>query len=253
MKRYGLISVSLLILFCICVPVFAQPNANSIETILIDDFDRRDEMEWVWGVQASNSVYANEETGEVYPKMSYTAGMPNSLYLYRKESDPEAQVLGVQVKFNRKGDNWFEVYPQTVDEDGVATPYEVPLLGTVTQLDFWAWGANYMYYLDVLVRDADGRVHVLSAGNLAYAGWKNVVVKLPTWLRQQSRLRSGPKTASFVGFRVRTHPDEYVDDFRIFFDQLRYSSYTLADIYDGYFLSDVNFDEDTTGENGGTE
>jgi len=194
------------------LPLSAQPNASSIETILIDDFDVLEELDWSWGIQTSKSVYVNEEEGEVYPNMNYAPGMPNSLGLYREEGDPEAKVLGVEIKFNRKGDNWFEIYPQIADENGVMIPYDVPLKGTVTHLDFWAWGANYLYYLDVLIRDADGRVHVLSAGDLAYDGWKNVVVKIPEWMRQQSRLRSGLKNLAFVGFRVRTDPLEFVDN-----------------------------------------
>ncbi len=246
MKHYCIIFVSLLVLCFFCLPLTAQPNVNSIETILIDDFDVPESVEWTWGVRASDSIYVNEEIGEVYPISGYTPGMPNSLEVYRQEGDPEAQVLGVQTRYHRKGNNWFEVYPQMTNENGEMVPYEIPLMGTVTQFDFWVWGANYMYFLDILVRDADGAVHVIHAGNLAFSGWRNVVIKVPTWMRQESRLRSGPENLTFVGFRVRTHPNEYVDDYRIFFDQLRYASYTLSNIYDGYFLSDVEF-----GESGG--
>lgn len=72
-------------------------------------------------------------------------------------------------------------------------PYEVPFKGIVNQIDFWVWGANYLYYLDVLVRDANGRVHVLNAANLNFYGWKNVVVRVPSWIPQRSRFRSGRK------------------------------------------------------------
>jgi hypothetical protein len=46
-----------------------------------------------------------------------------------------------------------------------------------------------------------------------------------------------------VGFRVRTNPSELVDDYTIFFDQIKYTSNILEDIYDGYDLRNVNFDE----------
>ena len=51
---------------------------------------------------------------------------------------------------------------------------------------------------------------------------------------------------TFVGFRIRSDAEEYVDDFMIFFDQLKYTSNSLSYIYDGYELKDV-FAEDSDG------
>ena len=51
---------------------------------------------------------------------------------------------------------------------------------------------------------------------------------------------------TFVGFRIRSDAEEYVDDFMIFFDQLKYTSNSLSYIYDGYELKDV-FAEDSEG------
>ena len=45
MKQGGLVCVCLLLVMMFCVPVFAQPSDKSVETILIDDFDKKDEME----------------------------------------------------------------------------------------------------------------------------------------------------------------------------------------------------------------
>lgn len=249
MKRYSLVCIFFLLAFFIVAPAVAQPSSRSVETILIDDFDEPDTKDFSWTIQASNSVYENEETGEKYPKLKYVAAIPNSLRLYRTPEDPEPQVLGVHIKFSRKGDNWFEIYPQKNGEDGEAQAYEIPFKGTVSHIDFWAWGANYLYYLDVLVRDADGRVHVIPATNMDYKGWRNIVVRVPSWIPQQSRLRSGPQTLTFVGFRVRTDPKEFVDDFMIYFDQLRYSSNTLFNIYDGFELKDFDFDAVEGGTN----
>ncbi len=243
MKHNVVIFVSLLVLCLVGVPLSAQPNEHSIETIMIDDFDVADAVDWTWAVSPSVLGYIDQESGETLLSLGVTPGIPNSLVLYRDEDDPEAQVIGVQAKYQRKGNNWFELYPQMANDTGEVVPYEVPLKGQVTHFDFWVWGANYMYYIDILVRDADGAVHVIKAGNLAFSGWRNLVVKVPTWMRQKSRLRSGPETLTFVGFRVRTDPNEYVDDFRIFFDELKYATHTLNNIYDGYYLSDVEFGE----------
>ena len=57
-------------------------------------------------------------------------------------------------------------------------------------------------------------------------------------------MRSGPEMLSFVGFRVRTDPNEYVDDFLIYFDNLKYTTNILENIYDGYELRDADFGSD---------
>lgn len=246
MKQNVCVFVSLVLMVLFCVPVFGQPSARSVETISIDNFDTADEKDWAWTFQASRFVT------EGYPKMSYFDGIPNSMAYLRNEDDPDPKVLGLKVMFDRKGDNWFEIYPSVAGDDGESGNYEIPFTGTVSQIDFWVWGANYLYFLEVLVRDSDGRVHVLPACNMGFEGWRNVVVKVPTYIRQQSRLRSGPETMSFVGFRVRSDPNEYVDDFVIYFDDLKYTTNILKNIYDGYELRDLDFGEESdTGSSSG--
>ncbi len=233
MKHGVLFNVSLvLLLVAICLPVVAQPSAKAVETFVIDDFDSADGKDWKWNVNASRFI------AEGFPKTAYVAGIPNSLKPFREADAPEAKVLGVKVSYDRKGDNWFEVYP--TDADG--KNYEIPLKGMVSMIDFWVWGANYRYTLEILVRDSDGRVNVLPCCVTSFNGWRNVIVNIPTSINQQSRLRSGPKSLTFVGFRVRTDPAEFVDDYSIFFDQLKYTTNMLNNIYDGYDLNSIDFD-----------
>lgn len=234
MKQGIYVFMCLLLVVMFCVPVFGQ-SVQSVETISIDKFDTADEMDWTWSVQASRFVT------EGYPITGYFSGIPNPLSYTIAVDDPDPMVLGVKTRFDRKGDNWFELYPSATGEDGDTENYEIPLIGTVSQIDMWVWGANYLYFLEVMVRDADGRVHVLPACNLGFEGWQNVVVKIPTYIRQRSRLRSGPETLSFVGFRVRSDPNEYVDDFVIYFDNLKYTTSVLESIYDGYDLRKADF------------
>ncbi|MCM1321430.1 MAG: flagellar filament outer layer protein FlaA [Bacteroides sp.] len=238
MKQGRIICAGLLLFCVLCIPVFAQPSTKSVETIILDDFDTTND-EWSWHVLASRFV------AEGYPKMGYFDGIPNSLRPLRKEGDPDPKVLGVKTSFNRKGDNWFEIVPVTDDENGEQKNHEIPLQGLVTQIDFWVWGANYVYTLDVMIRDADGRVHVLKAGTMNFSGWRNLIVNVPGHIRQQSRLRSGPESLTFVGFRVKSDPNEFVDDFVIYFDQLKYTTHTLNNIYDGYELRSVDFSENS--------
>lgn len=235
MKKGFRVFVNLALLFALCIPAFSQPNSKSVETFSIDNFDT--EKEWSWTVNASRFV------AEGYPKFGYFNGIPNSLKPFQP-ADVEPKVFGINVAFNRKGDNWLEVIPM---KDGKT--YEPPFVGNVDHLDFWVWGANYLYYLEVMIRDADGRVHVLPACNTRFNGWKNVIVKIPGWISQHSRLRSGPRNLSFVGFRIRSDAAEYVDDFTIYFDNLKYMSNSLSFIYDGYELKDQDFSGAETGTN----
>ena len=46
---------------------------------------------------------------------------------------------------------------------------------------------------------------------------------------------------TFVGFRIRTDADEAVDDYVVYFDQLKYTTNTLSTVYDGYELKDADF------------
>lgn len=248
MKKGLFVLGGLALLFVTGGMAFAQPNTKSVATITIDSFDTIGEQNfkvqekgktvtysWDWSVQASRFV--DKDHG--YPVQKTFKALPNSLSYISAYDKENATVLGVKTKFLRKGDNWFEVYPS---KDG--KNMEIPLEGTVTQLDFWVWGSNYLYFLDVLVRDADGRVHILPAGNLLFNGWKNIIVKIPGYLRQQSRLRSGPAQMTFIGFRVRTDPSEFVDDFLIFFDDLKYTTYTLSNIFDGFELKNQDFGDE---------
>src|SRR5574344_2553974 len=253
MKKGVVVLAGLALALAFCVPAVAQPSAKAVETIVIDNFDTADQMDWTWKVQASRFASKDEKTGTQYPVMQYFDGIPNSLRPYHKDSDPAAKVLGVKVKYDRKGDNWLEIYPESKtqkDASGVAVK-EIPFVGTVTQIDFWVWGANYLYYIELLVRDADGRVHVIPAGNLQFYGWRNVVVNVPGYIRQHTKQRSKEvNDLTFVGFRIRSDKNEYVDNFVVYFDQLKYTTNTLSNIYDGYDLKDADFGDSGSGSSG---
>ena len=233
MKKGLILFASFALLLTVGIPAFSQAPSRSVETVMIDDFDgNNDAVTWTWNVQASRFVTEN------YPIINTFEAMPNSLKAVTNPEDTH-KVIGVKTKFDRKGDNWIEIYPE---KDG--KPYEIPFRGNVKTLDFWVWGAHYLYFLDVLVRDADGRIHIIHAGNLAFDGWRNIIVDIPTYIRQHSRLRSGPEQMTFVAFRITTDPAEYVDDYVVYFDHFKYSTGALAYIFDGYELQKADFGDD---------
>ena len=239
MKKGLILFASFALLLTVGIPAFSQAPSRSVETVMIDDFDgTNDAVTWTWNVQASRFVTEN------YPIINTFEAMPNSLKAVTNPEDTH-KVIGVKTKFDRKGDNWIEIYPE---KDG--KPYEIPFRGNVKTLDFWVWGAHYLYFLDVLVRDADGRIHIIHAGNLAFDGWRNIIVDIPTYIRQHSRLRSGPEQMTFVAFRITTDPAEYVDDYVVYFDHFKYSTGALAYIFDGYELQKADFGDDETAKAG---
>jgi len=268
MKYSAFFALSFAFLFASAGALAAQPSSRSVETIIIDSFDDENGVEvkdyaarahlseqdiydaqpsradggaieperWTWKVQASRYVTGGPASKTkdkgTFPLWEYFEGIPNSLRSLHAQDAP-AKILGVQVKYDRKGANWFEVYPSD-GPDGTAL--EIPLTGTVKQFDFWVWGAKYRYKLELLVRDAEGRVIAVPVGSLNFEGWKNFIVPVPSGILQHSRHRSGPETMNFVGFRVTSDPLEYADDFVIYFDELRYVTSVLSNIYDGYDL-----------------
>ncbi|NLM01641.1 MAG: flagellar filament protein FlaA [Treponema sp.] len=248
--KHGVLVLMIFMLFALfCAPVFAQPSTKSVETLMLDNFDTEGEQNyqfhgktynWTWALRTSRFI------ADGFPKAGYFNGVPNSLRPLQAE-DAEPKVYGVQVAFDRKGDNWFEILPVAEGDDGEQSSFEIPLSGLVKQMDLWVWGANYAYVLEAMIRDSDGRVHVLRATPLNFNGWRNIVINIPSSIRQQSRLRTAPQNLSFVGFRVRTDPNEYVDNFSIFFDQLKFTAHTLNNIFDGYELKAVDFGDSDSG------
>ncbi|NLK45365.1 MAG: flagellar filament protein FlaA [Treponema sp.] len=229
-----LVLVSLLLL----LPIFGQTvTTTSYDSLMVDDFDQTAENgDWVWYVQGSRFV------ADGYPKLQYFEGAPNSVKYLLKEG-VVGKVLGVEFAFNRKGDNWVEIFPAKQDANGKYVPRNVPFRGHVDHVDVWVWGGGYSYNLDLLVRDSDGRVHSLPMTKLSYVGWRNVKTPIPGWINQHSRFRSGAKVMQFVGFRIRTDPQAPVDIFTVYFDQFKYLSNTFSNVYDGYDLESVVFDE----------
>ncbi len=239
MKKGLAFFVPLALILSFCAPAFSQQNEKSMETVLIDNFDTEGEMEWTWKIQASRFI------ADGYPLISYFDGISNSLLPFVKEGEPAPKVLGGKVKYKRKGDNWFEIYPSKDDK-----PFEIPFRGNVSQLDFWVWGSDYLYFMDILVRDAEGSVHIIPAGNLKFYGWKNIILKIPGYLRQSSSYHSfGNNSMTFVGFRFRADSAEHADDFSVFIDKLQYTAAGITHVYDGYNLNSVDFGEKTDSGN----
>ena len=237
MERKVFFSMSLILMGAFCA--FSQA-ARSFETIVIDNFDDAEAVEWTWKAQASRYVAEGD------PKCQTFDGSPNALRVDREEGAAEPKVLGVTAAFDKKGDNWFEIYPAKSGENG-EEPFEIPLKGHVSQLDVWVWGSGYRYSIAMLIRDANGSVHEMPLGRLSHIGWKNMHINIPSTMVQRSYLRTGGKSLKFVGFRIKTDATAPVDGAFVYFDNLKYLTDILVNTFDGYELENVEFGESSEG------
>ena len=204
-----------LLLGILAFPVLAQSRSINYETYIVDSFDGSEDTDWSWTAAGSKFIT------DGYPVVKYFDGMPNAMRVMQTDEDGNYQVLGIQFKFNRQGDNWVDIIPMAAAEGGEGdeeggdgeSPYEIPFRGVVSRIDMWVWGAGYYYQLEVLLRDCYGRVHALPMGTLNYEGWRNLSVNVPTNLPQTSRYLGDEHNMRFVAFRIRTSPTERVDDF----------------------------------------
>jgi len=238
MKHGGLVfaGIALMLLFAFA-PLTAQQSSINYQTYMVDTFDDPEGQDWAYHAVGSKFVT------EGYPVLKYIDGMPHSVRVMQE--DPEkAKFLGMQVKFNRKGDNWVDIIPTKKGDKGVEA-YEIPFKGHIHRLDMWVWGAGYYYYIEILVRDCEGRIHALPLGYVNFKGWQNMHVTVPTNIPQASRYLGNKNKLTFVAFRIRTSPSERVDDFKIYFDQFKALTDVFVDSFDGYELGEVDFEQKT--------
>lgn len=238
MKQGGLIIAGLVLLFSLCmVPLAAQSRSVNYETYIVDDFDNPDASEWAWFAAGSKF------TTKGYPVTKYFDGMPNAIRVMQTEKGTGYKFMGLETKFDRKGDNWLDIVPVDPNSGDEVVLKEIPFKGRIARLDLWVWGANYNYELQALVRDCNGRVHTISFGLVNHEGWKNMSVNVPSNIQQASPYLNGVQQMSFVAFRLRTMPTERVDAFYIFFDQFKALTDTFMPSYDGFELVGADFSD----------
>ncbi|MFW6137597.1 MAG: flagellar filament outer layer protein FlaA [Spirochaetota bacterium] len=191
---------------------------EDIRSIILDDFETT-ERNW----QVSASSFKAEGFPEIKTQVE---GAPLALKGTDREQQPENQyVIGVRAAFTRKGYNSIQVYPEE----------EIVIPGFAKKISVWVWGANYYYNMEVHLRDYRGIVHKLSMGSLHFKGWRNLSVEIPKRIPQEIRYLPTEKPLSLVRFAIWTEPGERVDDYMVYFDQLK----VLTDMYRQRFDGDV--------------
>jgi len=251
--------VFLLVIFVMTgFSVFGDEHTVDLESIILETFDGDTEHQWSHGGrtftynfdwQADASKFASTIDDEKYPKLAYIPAWPMALFGTNRDGK-ELKSLGIWGKFDRRGYNWVDIYPVKVKSDEEAEaegeeddgedpePFEIPIPGRIQYLDMWVWGSNLNYYLEAYFRDHQGVVHSLYMGSLAYQGWKNLRVKIPTSIPQSKRVLPRLAGLTFVKFRIWTTPVERVDNFYVYFDQMKVLTDTFESLFDGDELAD---------------
>jgi len=243
MKQGGFKILCLIIWACIIVfSGFADEQFVSYEARILESFNGDADAPYIWRTEASrfassvrnpNGTEIRDNSGNVqrYPLTTYVEAWP--IAAFGNNTGPSASTLrslGIRGQFDRRGYNWIDLYP-TLANDPEAKPYEIPIPGRIVNMDMWVWGANLRYYIEVYVRDYRGVIHTLKLGDINYAGWRNLRVNIPTNIPQARRILPSYAGLQFVKFRIWTQPVERVDNFYIYFKQLK----ILTDMFEGLF------------------
>lgn len=231
--RHGSFKIICLVLWA-CVVVFSgfgDDETSSFETRILDSFNG--DSEYTWKTDASKFVTKKDDASVL--KLIYVDAWPMAAFGLNREGK-EIKSLGLRGSFDRQGYNWVDLYPvKNGDEEN---PAEIPIPGRVKNFDVWVWGSNLKYDIEIFLRDYKGVVHSLKLGSIAYRGWKNLRVNVPSTIQQGKRILPAYAGLTFVKFRIWTRPEEKVDDFFIYFKQLQILTDVFESLFDGNELAD---------------
>ena len=239
--------------------VYGDEHTIDYESIVLESFDGDTNHQWTFGGRTYSydftwkvdaSKFASKINDENYPKMSYIPAWPMAVFGTNRDQK-ELKSLGIWGKFDRRGYNWIDVYPVLSESEGdneEPEVFEIPIPGRIQYLDMWVWGSNLNYYLEAYFRDHQGVVYSLYMGSLGFQGWKNLRTRIPTSIPQTKRVLPRLAGLTFVKFRIWTTPVERVDNFYVYFDQMKVLTDTFESLYDGDELADPERVQELWGE-----
>lgn len=228
----------------LATPVLADRSTEDLQSKVIERFDSpsgdKDVGKYEYRQNHRWIVRGSKFVTEGFPKFSWVKSYPQAAFSSVPEGE-EYRSLGVQAAFDRQGYNYLEFIP-VEDKDGEnGKPIEkgITIPGRLKRLDFWAWGSNYKYYMEVQVRDYRGMVHTLRAGDLNYVGWKNLKVEIPSSIPQDVKYLPQQKGLELIKIVLWTYPEEKVSGFSFYIDQIKAMTDMFEQPYDGSGLTDA--------------
>ena len=232
MKHGSFKIICLVIWACITViSGYGDELTNDFQTVILESFNG--DSDYTWKVEASK--FATKTDDVTFPRLNYVEAWPIAAFGNNKEGK-DIKSLGINGKFDRKGYNWIDLYPVSADDED--NPAEIRIPGRVRSIDMWVWGANLRYYIEIYVRDYLGVIHTLKLGEISYTGWRNLRVNVSTHIPQSKRILPAYAGLTFVKFRIWTQPVERVDNFYIYFKQLKVLTDVFEALFDGNDLAD---------------
>ena len=207
-----------LVFIAVAFAAFGQ-QAQVIRSRTLDNFDDPTTQEW--------TVSGSRFVADGFPQLAFVDAWPNALY-GRNLEDRDLKVLGIRGAFTRRGYNYIEIIP-TVDGE----PQALPVPGQARQIDAWVWGANFNYYLEVHLRDYRGVDYVLPMGSLQFTGWRNLTSAVPNYIPQQQPYLPRFKGLELTKLVLWTRPEEVVNDFFFYLDELGVITDLFQERFDG--------------------
>ncbi len=221
----------------------------NLQTFVVSDFgdDTDKELKMIWKANFSRFAKPKDPTqvmSEPDPEacnIKYVEAKP--LGLPNLVDAKQKYALGVKAQFLKKSYNWIELIPYTSDSgfsgsapdpnaQGTAHPLE--LIGVIKSLDMWVWGGNYNYWIEFYLQDFKGYLHRLSAGDIAFVGWKNMRTKIPDYIPQAEHHVPFMKPLKLEMIKLWSYPTERVDQFYAYFDYMQ----VQTDVYQERFNGD---------------
>jgi hypothetical protein len=257
MKQGSLKFICLIIWACITVlSVHGQYRAENLNNWVLETFNGNGDSIYKWKTEASRFISREDKP---YPLTNYIDAYPSQAFRAGKvEGAPRS--FGINGRFDRRGYNWVDIYPVLAD-DSDEMPIGIPIPGRMKRIDMWVWGSNLRYYMEIYFRDYQGVIHILNFGSIYFRGWQNMSINIPTNLNQtvwtesepikrareigkdlsdNPQIRDEPTYPSlhFVKFRLWTQPVERVDNFYVYFKQLKILTDINEALFDGSDLAD---------------
>ena len=248
-RAVRLVIFLLVMLSLAAASTFGDENVIDYMSLILEPFNGQTTHKWSfggrdysydfeWALEASK--FATKTNNNPFPKLTYVESWPMALFGINRENR-DIKSIGIWGRFDRRGYNWIDLFPikpGTAENEDGPEPFEIPIPGRINYLDLWAWGSNLHYYLEAYFRDYQGVVYTLYMGDLYFTGWKNLRLRIPTSIPQSKRVLPRLAGLTFVKFRVWTTPGERVDNFYVYFNQMKVLTDIFETLYDGDELGD---------------
>lgn len=217
--------------------VSADERVIHSEAVVVENFDSPGGTSFLdTGEPVIWKVLGSDFSVEGYPRQAYANAWPRDLMGQDPVEKESLGVLGVHAKFTRQGYNYLEIVPGLgTGEDW--TPKSFMLPGRVQYIDYWVWGSKYDYTMELHLMDYRGINYVLEMGSINHAGWRNMNVEIPSYIRQSKEYIPYFEGLKLTKIVLRTSPTENVSGFYVYLDHIKVVTDLHESLFDGEELA----------------